>query len=122
MIVAGFGFRAAASAASLRNAYDLACGAHRPQCLATAADKAQSPAFVALSRALGLPIRAVPPQRLAQQGTATRSATSMAARGTGSVAEAAALAAAGAGATLLQPRRISTDRMATCALAEGENE
>ena len=35
----------------------------------------------------------------------------------GSVAEAAALAAAGPGARLLAPRMISADRMASCALA-----
>ena len=34
-------------------------------------------------------------------------------------AEAAALAAAGPGARLLGPRVVSADRMATCALAEG---
>ncbi|ENO84722.1 hypothetical protein C666_16775, partial [Thauera linaloolentis 47Lol = DSM 12138] len=44
-----------------------------------------------------------------------------AARGCGSVAEAAALAAAGQGARLLAIRHISPDRSATCAIAQGES-
>ena len=39
--------------------------------------------------------------------------------GTGSVAEAAALAAAGAGARLLGPRAVSADATAVAAIAEG---
>ncbi|MHA6346914.1 cobalamin biosynthesis protein, partial [Roseivivax sp. CAU 1761] len=39
---------------------------------------------------------------------------------TGSVAEAAALAAAGPGARLLGPRAVSPDGCATCALAQGK--
>jgi cobalt-precorrin 5A hydrolase len=52
-------------------------------------------------------------------GTVTQSGASHRARRTGSVAEAAALVAAGPGATLLGARAVSGDRMATCALAEG---
>jgi len=42
-------------------------------------------------------------------------------RGCGSVAEAVALAAAGAGGRLLVTRHMSPDRTATCAIAQGEN-
>lgn len=90
-----------------------------PDLLATAQAKAQSPALQALARRLSRPLCAIPAVALAAQVTATRSAAAMAAHGTGSVAESAALAAAGAGARLLAPRVISSDRMATCALARG---
>jgi cobalt-precorrin 5A hydrolase len=43
----------------------------------------------------------------------------LAARGVGSVAEAVALAAAGPGARIVVARVISSDRMATCAIAQG---
>ncbi len=51
-------------------------------------------------------------------GMLTRSAASLAATGTGSASEAAALAAAGPGARLLGPRLVLGP--VTCALAEGE--
>ncbi|MEM8578193.1 MAG: cobalamin biosynthesis protein [Pseudomonadota bacterium] len=114
MIVAGFGFRSAAQTASLRDA--LARTGGTPNLLATAADKASSAAFTALGAELSLPTRGVDP---AGQHTLTQSAASQAARGTGSVAEASALAAAGPGARLLGRRVISADRQATCALAIG---
>jgi cobalt-precorrin 5A hydrolase len=117
MIVAGFGFRRAATAESLLDALDKARGPQAPALLATAEDKAAAPAFQALSARLGLPIHAVTPDALAQAETLTRSATVRALRGSGSVAEAAALVAAGPGASLLGPRAVSADRMATCALA-----
>ena len=117
MIVAGFGFRRAATAESLLDALDKARGPQAPALLATAEDKAAAPAFQALSARLGLPIHAVSLDALAQVETPTRSATVRALRGSGSVAEAAALVAAGPGASLLGPRAVSADRMATCALA-----
>jgi cobalt-precorrin 5A hydrolase len=117
MIVAGFGFRRAATAESLLDALDKAQGPQAPALLATAEDKAAAPAFQALSARLGLPIHAVTPDALARVETPTRSATVRALRGSGSVAEAAALVAAGPGASLLGPRAVSADRMATCALA-----
>jgi cobalt-precorrin 5A hydrolase len=117
MIVAGFGFRRAATAESLLDALDKARGPQAPALLATAEDKAAAPAFQALSARLGLPIHAVTLDALSQVGTPTRSATVRALRGSGSVAEAAALVAAGPGASLLGPRAVSADRMATCALA-----
>ncbi len=118
MIVAGLGFRAGASLAALHAALALAqAGRPRATHLATAADKA--PALAPLARMLGLPLIPVAPDALRRCCTPTQSAASQRARGTGSLAEAAALAAAGPGARLLCPRQISPDRMATCALAQG---
>ncbi|WP_313534755.1 cobalamin biosynthesis protein [Sphingomonas sp.] len=112
MIVAGFGYRSGATAASLRNALALAQADAPPVThVATLADK------LPLLAALGLPMIAL--ETLEEVATPTRSTASLAARGTGSVAEAAALAGAGPGACLLVPRQISADRMATCAIAEG---
>lgn len=117
MIVAGFGFRQAASVDSLLDALDRARAAQTPDLIATAEDKATAPVFQALSDHLHLPIRAIAQDVLAQVETPTRSVTLRALRGSGSVAEAAALVAAGPGASLLGPRVVSADRMATCALA-----
>lgn len=127
MIVAGFGFRRTATAASLADALDRARRAARepapsaPTALATADDKAGSAAMQDLARRLRLDVEPVAPARLMAQATLTRSAASASARGTGSVAEAAALAAAGPAARLLGPRAISEDRRATCALALRSN-
>lgn len=119
MIVAGFGFKTGTGAESLLNAFEAATRGVKVDALATAADKACAEGFVDTARALELAIVAIPSGALEQQVTRTQSAASQAARKTGSVAEAAALAAAGPGATLLRTRCISDDGKATCALAEG---
>ena len=118
MIVAGFGFRAGASDASLRDALARAATDHAPQVLATAEDKADGLQRFAI--ALNLPVAGVNAADLARQTTLTQSEIAMAARNTGSVAEAAALAVAGTGARLVAPRHISQDRMVTCAIAVGD--
>lgn len=124
VIVAGFGYRAAAGVSSLRDAFDAACDqvASSMQsvsitALAAPADKARLVAE--LGQTLELPVIAVEEHQLTAMPTQTQSENSFQARGTGSVAEAAALAGAGEGATLLCPRVVSQDRMATCALAKG---
>ncbi|WP_395337464.1 cobalamin biosynthesis protein [Novosphingobium sp. BL-8H] len=119
MIVAGFGFRAQANVHSLCSAYQLAREGMPPIThVATLAEKAHL--LAELSNLLGLPLIAVPQERLAQARTLTASAASRAARGVDSVAEASALAALGADtAVLLARRHISRDRMATCAIASG---
>lgn len=127
MIVAGFGFRAAATGASLEDALARAGGGVKAGAtvFATAADKAVSPVMVAFGDACGVRVEGIPAEVLTAQLTVTTSNTSLSARATGSVAEAAALAAAGRGAIILAPRVVSADRMATCALArripEGED-
>jgi cobalt-precorrin 5A hydrolase len=116
MIVAGFGFRANASLDALVNALHNTGGT--PDALAAPADKCTSIAIRHLADDLNLPLIAVQADALQSVKTHTQSPISQSARNTGSVAEAAALAAAGANATLLTPRRVSDDRMATCALAQ----
>ncbi len=120
MIVAGFGFRAGAGLDSLRAALRLAGAVAVPDLLATAAGKEDSAILQALADEMGLGIHSIPAERLKLQTTLAQSRPSQAAYGTGSVAEAAALAAAGPGARLIAPRQISPDRMATCAMAEGD--
>ncbi len=120
MIVAGVGFRSAATLESLREAVVLACGSRKPDLIATADGKQTHAGLRALAEELQVPLSAVSRDRLARQITLTCAQASHDAYGTGSVAEAAALAAAGEDARLLAPRHISTDRMATCAIAEGK--
>ncbi len=122
VIVAGFGFRKGATAASLVASLEAALalaqqGLPPVAALATAEDKA--PALRPLAMVMGVPLVALPAAALAGIRTQTFSSFSLAAHGTGSVAEASALIAAGEGARLLGPRQISPDRMATCALAQG---
>jgi cobalt-precorrin 5A hydrolase len=122
MKVAGLGFRREASLASLREALAAAGGADGLDALATASDKADAVSLVSLARELGLPIKAIAADALAGVETPTHSARIAAMRGTGSLAEAAALAAAGRHARLLAARIVSSDRTATVAIAEGDGE
>ncbi|WP_342342400.1 cobalamin biosynthesis protein [Roseivivax marinus] len=115
--MAGFGFRECATHDSLADALRQAWAAPTVAWFATAEDKADHPALVALAAERGVPIRAIPAANLEAQDTKTHSARSLAARRSGSVAEAAALASLGAGARLIAPRVISGDGCATCALA-----
>lgn len=122
MIVAGFGFRAAADADSLRDALQRAAGEGAITALATISDKADTPVFQQFAGELDLPVHHVPQHGLPGAVTRTQGDMSRTMRQTGSVAEATALLAAGPGARLVQTRIISTDRMATCALAEGDTD
>ena len=117
MIVAGLGFRKDAGIDSLRDALR-AAGGHVVQALATAEDKAEAPVIQALAAERNLPLHAIPLATLKNQLTLSQSARVQARYGTGSLAEAAALAAAGPGARLLGPRVTSQDGKATAALAE----
>ena len=120
MRVAGMGFRKAASAASLADALTRAGG--NVTALATAQDKAGAPVLIALAQSLGLPVIAIAPDDLAAVQVSTHSPRVIALYNTGSLAEAAALAAAGPGATLTGPRVTSADGMATAAIAERTDE
>ncbi|MFD3191659.1 cobalamin biosynthesis protein [Sedimentitalea sp. HM32M-2] len=121
VIVAGFGFRRAATCASLQSALDRALAragqSFAITLLSAPADKAKAPCLRELARLTGLTVRAIPAAELRTVSTPTRSEHSQRYRDTGSVAEAAALAAAGPGARLLSSRHISEDRLATCAVA-----
>ncbi|MES5484183.1 cobalamin biosynthesis protein [Bradyrhizobium sp. INPA03-11B] len=122
MKVAGLGFRRDASVASLREALNAAGGSEGLAAVATVSDKADAAALRALAQELGLPIRGIPAEMLAEIETMTQSEQIAVRFGTGSVAEAAALAAVGRGARLTSARRVSQDRMATAAIAEGDGE
>lgn len=117
MIVAGFGFRSGATLAALQDALDRAGGPKGVTHLATLA--AKSKGLEPLGQELGLPVIALPPEALQRQTTCTRSERVEALHGTGSVAEASALAAAGPGARLRGARAVSADGTATAAIAEG---
>ena len=116
MRVAGLGFRRGVSAESLRAALALVGEA---EVLATAEDKIGEPGLIRLASELGLKVYGVSRAALAAQGV-EGSARVMAEYGTGSVAEAAALAVAGTGARLVVMRRSGSDGMAVAAIAEGE--
>ena len=122
MIVAGFGFRTSASLDSLLDAYAVATKSCAADAIATLEDKAENAAFRRLASALDLPTHSVGEVLASSQSTHTNSAHSKLVRDTGSVAEASALAAAGAGAKLVQTRVVSGDRQATCALAQSATE
>ncbi|WP_299688481.1 cobalamin biosynthesis protein [uncultured Tateyamaria sp.] len=119
MIVAGFGFSTRATAQSLEEALRATGYVGPLDMVACPDDKALSDVMSDIARPRGLMINAVRPGKLEQAQTRTQSVISRLMRRTGSVAEAAALAAAGPDARLLHPRAISDDRLATCAIAQG---
>jgi cobalt-precorrin 5A hydrolase len=120
MRVAGLGFRRDVTFASLREAFAAAGGAAGVTAIATVSDKANSDALQRLARELDVPIKAIPTDVLAGIATSSQSELIQEKFGTGSVAEAAALAAAGRHARLVSTRVVSQDRTATAAIAEGE--
>lgn len=120
MRVAGFGFRGEATAGALKDAYVRAGGG--ADALATLEEKAEAPAFAEFARQEGLPVVAVAAEVVRGIATPTVSPRIMERFGTGSVAEAVALVAAGPGARLLGPRKTSEDGMATAAIAERMDE
>ncbi|MCK1516254.1 cobalamin biosynthesis protein [Bradyrhizobium sp. 190] len=122
MKVAGLGFRRTATLASLREALIAAGGCEGLAAVATVSDKAETAALISLARELNVPIKAVPANVLAGATTLTQSKLIREKFGTGSVAEAAALVAAGRRARLIATRAVSQDRTVTAALAEGDGE
>ncbi|WP_339038625.1 cobalamin biosynthesis protein [Bradyrhizobium symbiodeficiens] len=120
MKVAGLGFRKEVTLASLREALLAAGGPEGLAAIATVSDKADAEPFLQLARECGVAVKAVPADVLASVDTLTQSKFVAEKFGTGSVAEAAALAAAGPRARLIAPRAVSQDRTATAAIAEGD--
>jgi cobalt-precorrin 5A hydrolase len=118
-LVAGIGFRRRTETEEIvglvRRALALIPG--ELQVVATAADRAGEAALRRAAETFGLVPVAVEPEALAavDSRVPTRSVRIEASRGVGSVAEAAALAAAGEGAVLVLPRIASAG--VTCALA-----
>ena len=122
VIVAGIGCRRGASAAAIEAVIAAALARadiHKTALTLVAAPavKCDEPGIAAAASALGVPVVAVSETDLkgASPRTATHSERSLALMGVPSVAEAAALAAAGSKARLLLPR--ITLGPATCALA-----
>ncbi|MEO0425870.1 MAG: cobalamin biosynthesis protein [Pseudomonadota bacterium] len=116
MIVAGFGFRRAATVSSLEGALAAAWGARAIDCLAVPAEKAEADPIKALAASRSQPLVPVDAEDLVAVATVTPGPAA-APRFNGSPAEAVALAAAGPGARLAGPRAVSPDRLATCAIA-----
>jgi cobalt-precorrin 5A hydrolase len=122
-LVIGLGFRDEADAQSIGEVLN-AAAAHaampgRASAIAVPEDKAAHPGLRAAAHEAQLPIETVAADamRAADARVATRSAQVKKHRGVGSVCEAAALAAAGAGARLVVSRIVSSDRHATAAAA-----
>jgi cobalt-precorrin 5A hydrolase len=125
MIVAGVGcrkgVRAADIEAAIMGAFDRAGVAASALCLiATSAAKGGEPGIALAASSIGVPLVLIPQSDLAAAGmrATTRSERVIALTGVPSVAEAAALAAAGPDARLIVPR-IAVGP-ATCALAATE--
>ena len=120
MKVAGLGFKKDVTLASLREALAAVGGPEGLAAMATVSDKADAEPLKQLAQECGVPIRGVPADVLANIDTPTQSKLIIERFGTGSVAEAAALAAAGPRARLIATRVVSQDRTATAAIAEGD--
>jgi cobalamin biosynthesis protein CbiG len=125
-LVAGLGCRRGAPADAIAAA--LAAALHAAgrtpaalTALATSTAKATEPGLQALAAGLALPLTPLPEAalRAAAPACLTASPRVQALTGLPSLAEAAALAAAGPGARLLGPRQ-SAEGLATCALATTE--
>ncbi|SHE89360.1 cobalt-precorrin 5A hydrolase [Kaistia soli DSM 19436] len=127
MIVAGIGCRKGAPQQDILAAIAQALQAamlspDRLDLIATAAEKGGEEGIAAAAAAFGCPLVLVPPGELkiAGEKAVTRSERVVALFAVPSVAEAAALAAAGDGAQLVAPRRVAG--MATCAIAVSGDE
>jgi cobalt-precorrin 5A hydrolase len=122
MTVAGLGFRQGVTCAALADAIAKAramTGDRPISAIATHEAKSVHPSLQALALQLDLPVLAIEAAALSKVETETQSRRVASLYGTGSVAEAAALAAAGDGARLICARVVSEDGMATAAIAEG---
>jgi len=125
-LVIGLGFRDGASAQSIGEVLaGVAAQAARPDIatvIAVVEDKAVHPGLLAAVQSARLPVEPVTPEamRNADSRVTTRSELVLKKRGVGSVCEATALAAAGAGARLIVTRMVSADRTAAAAAALSE--
>ncbi len=115
-LIAGFGCTSTATQGGLFRALD-AQAPHR--ITAIACPEARAALLAPLATALGLPLITLPRAALHGIETPTHSARALSAYGTGSVAEACALVAAGPGARLLVARWVSECGQVTCAIARG---
>lgn len=114
--VAGIGCRADAPLSALCEVVERVSGGVRPDALATLESRAQ--VVQPLAQTLDLPLILIAAETIAGIATPTRSPRILARFGTGSVAEAVALAAI-PGSQITARRKESTDGSATAALATG---
>jgi cobalt-precorrin 5A hydrolase len=123
MIFVGLGFRKAVTTKSFENlfrqVFNLTELPGPIKALATLDTKALNPALQEFAAAKKVTLIPVSLENLQRQITPTQSPAAQAAYGLGSIAEAAALAAAGDGSSLIFKRLVSNDKMATCAFAKG---
>jgi len=119
MIAAGIGFRSGATVSSIKEALWYT-GCADFTILASVISKTESAQLISLADELKLTLQPISTDILAQQETLTNSMIVREQFGVGSIAEAAALAAAGKNARLIVPRVKSKDGMATAAIAIGE--
>ncbi len=118
MRVAGIGFRKGAPLDSLREVLRATEAQGGPaEALASLPEKSVDTRLQTLAAERGLPLI---PVAVAGQSTPTKSPRVLAMHAAGSVAEAAALVAAGAGAQITVARITAPDGMATCAMAESK--
>ncbi|MBO6727546.1 MAG: cobalamin biosynthesis protein [Rhizobiaceae bacterium] len=120
MIVAGIGARKNVTADEVLAALDAALATHdlpraAISALASSSDKSAEPGIMEAATQLGIACQGMTDKLLRSVDTITRSDASIAATGLASLSEAAALAAAGPGGSLLGPRVALGP--ATCALA-----
>ncbi|WP_378950216.1 cobalamin biosynthesis protein [Mesorhizobium sp. ANAO-SY3R2] len=122
MMIAGIGCRKGVAPEDILSAIETALEAHglavtALSALATASIKSGEQAILAAGHRFDLPVLVVDDASLAAAAsrTLTRSEASIEATGSPSVSEAAALAAAGEGSTLIGPRIVVGP--ATCAIA-----
>lgn len=124
-LVAGIGCKRHATLADIEDALDGALSTSGLQlvaltALATSVEKAAEPAILSLAAKLGLPLMPIDLADMQSQtpGALSRSARVQSLKGVPSVAETAALAAAGPAARLLAPR--CANKQATCAIARSD--
>lgn len=123
MIFVGVGFRKAVTTKSFENLIHQVC--HLTEwpgpikAFATLDTKALDPTLQEFAKAKRVTLIPVTLENLKRQITATQSPAAQVAYGLGSIAEAAALAAAGDGSSLIFKRIVSNDKLATCAFAKG---
>jgi cobalt-precorrin 5A hydrolase len=120
MRTVGIGFRAAAELSSLQDALQkaLSLNGTKIDAIVTESAKSREKVFRELAAVLQVPGLGIAPRDLEQMITPTQSQRIQDRFGTGSLAEAAALVAAGPTARLVVERVISSDGMATAAIAE----
>ncbi|WP_206240271.1 cobalamin biosynthesis protein [Novosphingobium terrae] len=115
--VAAMGCRADVTLSALREALAQVSSGHSIDALATLSGRADLPALRDLAQETGLPLIAIEREAIAGTVTPTQSARILASFGTGSVAEAVALAAIAAPAHIAVTRQISTDGSVSAAIA-----